>query len=209
MYDTSFDDAHSRRSDRTVLWALRVAGLIATIAAVSADAQMPGAPVLQNAWGTPGVVGAVNITGGSEGRRTRRLARGHLLLVDFSSAAGSATRRELATAQAAHTVFAWRCRSAERRARLASRRSPESAAAEATKRTTGGPLVIGDSLVDSTMSTAQIPVGVGIGWRRAIGGARGVSLYATPSYVFYTGREPLGQSLPHGTRGGCWNYDIG
>src|SRR4051812_43182098 len=67
VYDTSFDDTRSRRIDRTVLWALRIAGLVATIAAASADAQMPGAPVLQNAWGTPGIVGALNVTGGSDG----------------------------------------------------------------------------------------------------------------------------------------------
>src|SRR6476469_2857415 len=63
MYDTSFDDSRSPRTDRTVLWTLRVAGLIATIAVASADAQIPGAPVLQNAWATPGIVGAVNYGG--------------------------------------------------------------------------------------------------------------------------------------------------
>jgi hypothetical protein len=33
---------------------------------------------------------------------------------------------------------------------------------------------------------------VGIGWRRAFGGARGVSVYATPSYTFYTGGSHSG-----------------
>jgi len=32
-----------------------------------------------------------------------------------------------------------------------------------------------------------VPVGVAIGWRRALGATHGVSLYASPSYVFYSG----------------------
>src|SRR6185436_14423181 len=68
MYDTSFDHPgpEVRRSDRRALWVLRIAALIATVAAASADAQLPSAPVLQIVWATPGLVGAVNIAGGSD-----------------------------------------------------------------------------------------------------------------------------------------------
>src|SRR6185503_16378935 len=49
------------------LWIIRLAAVLAVVIAGSADAQMPGAPVLQNAWATPGVVAALNVTGGSDG----------------------------------------------------------------------------------------------------------------------------------------------
>src|SRR5437588_8614124 len=41
--------------------------LIAAFAAISAGAQLPGAPVLQNAWASPGVVGALDFGGGADG----------------------------------------------------------------------------------------------------------------------------------------------
>jgi len=48
-------------------WVLRIAALLAiVVVAASADAQMPNTPVLQNAWATPGIVGAVNIAGGAD-----------------------------------------------------------------------------------------------------------------------------------------------
>ena len=36
------------------------------VAAAVGGAQLPGAPVLQNAWATPGVVAAFNYAGGSD-----------------------------------------------------------------------------------------------------------------------------------------------
>src|SRR3954469_15322142 len=62
MYDATFD--HSR--DRRLLWTVRAIATIAVAAvASSAEAQIPGAPVLQNAWATPGIVGALNYAGSS------------------------------------------------------------------------------------------------------------------------------------------------
>jgi len=49
----------------------------------------------------------------------------------------------------------------------------------------GGPNQGGFPL-DSLASTTVIPVGVAIGWRRGFGN-RGISVYATPSYVFFSG----------------------
>src|SRR5262249_31416565 len=69
MYDSSFDQSGGdlRAFDRRLLWVLRLAAVLAVVAAASAGAQIPNAPVLQNAWATPGVSGALNITGGSDG----------------------------------------------------------------------------------------------------------------------------------------------
>jgi hypothetical protein len=41
--------------------------------------------------------------------------------------------------------------------------------------------------VDSVAATTAFPVGLAIGWRHALGDSRGISLYATPSYVFIPG----------------------
>ena len=69
MYDATFDQSpHSApASDRRFLWAIRIAALLGVAIAGAADAQLPGAPVLQNAWATPGLVAAVNLGGGSDG----------------------------------------------------------------------------------------------------------------------------------------------
>jgi len=37
------------------------------------------------------------------------------------------------------------------------------------------------------VSTGQFPIGAAVGYRKAIGSNHGVSVYATPSYVFFTG----------------------
>src|SRR3954469_1839723 len=63
MYDASFDNSRVNGW----LWMIRIAAVVAVIVAGSAGAQMPGAPILQNVWATPGIVGAVNISGGSDG----------------------------------------------------------------------------------------------------------------------------------------------
>src|SRR4051812_2997720 len=55
------------QSTWTMHYMLRIATAATVLAAASAGAQMPGTPVLQNAWGTPGIVAAVNVGGGSDG----------------------------------------------------------------------------------------------------------------------------------------------
>src|SRR5437762_12780543 len=69
MYDTSFDrdPGAPPRVDRCLLWGIRIGAIALTVLAGSAEAQLPGAPVLQNVWATPGVVGAFDLAGGSGG----------------------------------------------------------------------------------------------------------------------------------------------
>jgi hypothetical protein len=40
---------------------------------------------------------------------------------------------------------------------------------------------------DSTTNTTVIPIGASVGWRQSLGGSRGVSLYASPAFVYYGG----------------------
>ena len=191
MYDTSFDDSGSPRTDRTVLWTLRIAGLIATIAAVSADAQMPGAPVLQNAWGTPGIVGAVNVTGGRDGSTYAAAGSWAPGSARFqvSGGLGYQTRTGSSSSVAYGARVAMPFGGASSSFGFAAF-AGVGGGGSGTKKT--APSFPVDTLADSTVSTAQVPVGVGIGWRRAFGGARGVSVYATPSYTFYTGGSHSG-----------------
>jgi hypothetical protein len=191
VYDTSFDDDHSRRIDRTVLWALRIVGLVGTIVAVSAaEAQMPGAPVLQNAWSTPGIVGALNITGGSDGSTyaaagswTPGSAR-----FQFSGGLGLQQRAGSGSSVAYGARVAMPFGGASSSFGFAAFAGIGGGGSSTKKATT---TVVADT-ADSTSSTAKIPVGVGIGWRHAFGGVRGLSLYATPSYVFHTGGSSSG-----------------
>src|SRR4051812_41867342 len=63
MYEPLFDRSGSQ------WWscALRRAAGLAAVTAASAGAQMAGAPILQNVWASPGIVGAVNVAGGGDG----------------------------------------------------------------------------------------------------------------------------------------------
>jgi hypothetical protein len=40
---------------------------------------------------------------------------------------------------------------------------------------------------DSVANTAEIPLGAAVGWRHSFGSTHGISIYGTPSFVFYTG----------------------
>jgi hypothetical protein len=44
-----------------------IAGAVAVVLSAPITAQMPSAPILQDAWATSGFVGAVNLGGGSDG----------------------------------------------------------------------------------------------------------------------------------------------
>ena len=207
MFDASFDDRQSGLSalDRRWLWAIRIVAVVAVggVLAASADAQLPGLPVLQNAWATPGMVGALDVGGGPDGSvyaaavswtpinghfqvsggggfRSRTGVRsagayGMRAAVPFggaSSAFGFAAFAGIGggSGGTTHTV----CNV------TATATMPPGCAPEPPPGT--------GFIVDSTASGFEVPVGVGIGWRHAIGvGGHGVAVYATPSYVFFSG----------------------
>jgi hypothetical protein len=179
MYDASFDSSRANGW----LWLVRIAAVLAVICAGSAGAQMPGAPILQNVWATPGIVGAINVGGGSGGSVYAGAASwtpgsGRF---EFSGGVG------LATHTGAGSGAAYGARVA---LPLGGASSTIGFAAFAG---IGGQSAVKHQVptlanpVDSTASGAQIPVGAAVGWRHAIGGSRGFSVFGTPSYVFETG----------------------
>ena len=192
MFDSCFDSPQSEipRTDRRVLWFVRIAAAGAlTMMAGWAGAQLPNAPVLQNVWAMPGMVGAFNLGGGSggsvyaaSGSWTPSSGR-----FQFSGGIGSQTRTG-----GGGTGWAYGLRGAIPLA------SPDASfgfgafagigGGSGSKRVVDTVDATGTVVVDSTATstTTQIPVGVAVGWRRAIA-SRGFSLYASPSYVFLSG----------------------
>lgn len=204
MYDTSFDHrgADLPRSDRRVLWVLRVGAVVAVLLAADADAQLPGAPILQNAWATPGLVGAFNAAGGggtsvfaaalswtpavghlqisggtgfanSTGVRSRA-AYGLRLSAPFGgdqSTLGFAAFAGIGGGQSRTTTTTVSCTVV----------LPSCAVITPTRSISG--LIA----FDSTTSTAVIPIGAAVGWRHAVGSSHGLSVYASPAYVYYAG----------------------
>jgi hypothetical protein len=185
MYDATFDDSRDAR----ILWIVRVVGLIAVcVAASSAEAQIPGAPVLQNAWATPGFVGALNVAGSSgqsvfagaagwspgSGRFQVSGGVGYQNRTDFDGRAVYGARVAVPFGGAS-SAFGF------------------AAFAGVGGGPTGKRQVVIDTVtnekitVDDTLSsTTQVPLGASIGYRRAFG-SHGLSVYATPAWVIYSG----------------------
>lgn len=188
MYDATFD--HSR--DRRLLWAVRAIAAIAIAAvASSAEAQIPGAPVLQNAWATPGIVAALNYSG-SSGENV------------FAGAAGwspGSARFQLSggVGYQTQTDFSGRAVYGARVAMPFGGKA-SSFGFGAFAGVGGGParkMKVGvpapgdgfDSITvtDTLASRTQIPLGASVGYRRTIGSNHGISIYATPAWVIYSG----------------------
>ena len=158
-------------------------------AAASAGAQMPGAPILQNAWATPGIVVAANYGGSSDGSVFAGAAGWAPGGARFQVSGGVGYQSQ--TGGSGRTVYG---------ARVA---VPFLGGASSTfglagfagigggpSKTTSSVMTLPSGIVvagDSTTFSTEIPVGVAVGWRHAIGGSHGFSLYATPAYVQYAG----------------------
>lgn len=194
MYDASFD--HSPHSvpviGRGVLWALRIAAVAAVFVAASAGAQMPGMPVLQNVWASPGLVGAVDLGGGSDGTTYAGAVGWTPSSGRFQVSAGLGGRSR--TGAGSGGVYG---------ARLALPFGGASSTfgfaafagiggGSSTKSSTSTSPASGTASIDTTASTGEIPVGAAFGWRHAIGATHGISVYADPSWVFFTGGSKTG-----------------
>jgi hypothetical protein len=183
MHDRSFDPHRSTlpRRDRRASWVLCI--ILAAVApavmplASKLAAQLPTAPVLQNAWAVPGLVAALDIAGGSDGSVYAAAgswapASGRFQL---SGGGGIQTR----TGASARGVYG---------ARLA---LPFGGASSSfgfgAFAGVGGGGAAKPGSADTLASTTQIPVGAAIGWRHSIGARHGLSVYATPSYLFFSG----------------------
>jgi hypothetical protein len=139
---------------------------------VPAGAQVPGAPVLQNAFANPGLAVAANVGGGS-GQSY------------FGAAAGwgmGSGRLQLSGAAGAQ------------RSRNASRGAYGGRVAVGVWNSAGGTLGVGgfvglggaartrNSGVVTNPAVVAVPLGLSVGYRRRMGATRGVSLYASPFY---------------------------
>ncbi|HEY9226475.1 MAG TPA: hypothetical protein VIP11_07515 [Gemmatimonadaceae bacterium] len=192
MYDASFDHPASRLgvADRAILWALRIAAVLA-MSAVAADAQMISAPVFQNAWATPGFVAGINATGGGGGSVIGGAAAWapRSGRVQLSGGAGYENRSGGGSTVAYGVRLAVPIGSPQSEVGFAPFVGIGGGGGGTTD---GGIAVVGPIsffLPDTVASTTKIPFGVGFGWRKATQGSNGngFSIYATPSYTFFSG----------------------
>lgn len=130
-------------------------------------AQLPGLPVLQGPFGNPGLTVGAN-AGGGNGVTTyaaaASLGAGRFLL---SGGVGAVSPEEGSTAAGFGARVAVPLLS-----------FMGGAAGVAAFAGAGGSSSEG-------VSSVQIPVGAGIGWRRALGSSRGVVVHAAPMVTFY------------------------
>ena len=182
MYDTSFDLGMAGLSaiDRGLLWFVRILAIVVAIRAASADAQLPGVPVLQNAWATPGLMIAVD-AGGSDSRGVLAAAASWAPMSRIQLSGGGGYQfGHLVGSSAAYGV------------RVAVPLvAPSRAMGVAVFAGIGGASSHrNESIIatlDSVTSSTEIPVGVAVGWRHSGGFGRGFSLFATLAQVFYSG----------------------
>ena len=149
---------------------------VAITGAIQAGAQMPGAPVFQNAWAAPGIVVALDIAGGSNGSV-------------YAGAAGWAPSRGRFQLSGGAGMQA--SQGAGSRAVYGAR------VAVPVMQLMGGKVGIAafggigggaGSATDSLRSNTVVPGGVAIGYRQSIGsGGRGFSVFADPGYQYHSG----------------------
>ena len=149
-----------------------VVSLLVTSASL-AVAQMPGVPVLQNAWATPGLAAAADFSGG---------AGASVWAVAFSWSPG-ATQISGGGGMQSRTGLSSRGVYGVRVALPLAQFMNGNAGLSGFAGIGGGAA----TALDSSAVTSLIPVGVALGYRHAMG-ARGISIYASPSYQWASTR---------------------
>lgn len=154
-------DAKSRAGSRAV----RIALALSAGAWATASAQLPGVPVLQNGFSNPGITVAGNFGVGKDISAFAGAAAWAPASGRFQVSGGLGA----ATPEVGSSMFAYGVRAA----------------------VSLGGIIGGDNFgiapfagiggaSEDSLSMQNIPLGVGVGYRRAIGTTRGVSVYATP-----------------------------
>jgi hypothetical protein len=142
-------------------------------------AQLPGAPVLQNAWASPGIVIALDIGGGSgtaSGSTYAGAAAWSPANGGFQLSAGAGANR--ATGSASRGVYGVRA------AMPVLQMMSGNLGVAAFVGVGGG----SSSATDSLRASSVIPAGLAIGYRRSVGSAGGgFSIYADPHYQYQSG----------------------
>lgn len=160
-------------------WALALFTASAPLA--PAGAQVPGAPVLQNAWASPGTVAAVNVGGGSDGGAYVLAGSWAPTSGNYELSGGFGSRHF--SGAGGRSVYGFR---------LAVPFGGKAGAFGFAAFIGAGGGSVSTNAADSAVSTSEVPVGVAVGWRRALGSTHGVSVYASPSYVFLSGGRERG-----------------
>ena len=197
MYDASFDNNSDGIRDQRWLWSLRLAAIAAVLMATSSAAQMPGAPTLQNAWAAPGGVVAFNFAGGPEGQTYAAALSYAPSSAKLLFAGGYGWRNGLGTSQngayGLRLAFPFGFSGATGSFGFAAFAGVGGGPQVTTTRTV--PIPSGILVVDTLSSTTQVPIGLSVGWRHFSGGSQGISIYATPNYVFYSGGTANGNLM--------------
>jgi len=148
--------------------ATRIASILLSLAAATAplgaaaSAQVPGLPVLQNAFGNPGLSAALNFgSGGGASTYVGAASYGAGRLI-LSGGVGAFVPDSGSTAA-----------SYGARAALPLRSFMGGSLGVAAFAGVGGATL-------HDISTTQVPLGVAVGWRHRLGDTRGVSVYAAP-----------------------------
>lgn len=141
--------------------------LLLLLAATPLSAQLPGLPVLQNAFGNPGLSGAAN-AGGASGAAS------------YVGAASYGVGRFILSGGAGAVVADTGGTGAAYGARVA---MPFLSFMGGSFGVAGFVGAGGSSR--RGVSAVQAPIGASIGWRHGIGATRGVSVYAAPMYSLY------------------------
>jgi len=200
MYDASFDGPQSEQTRaQGWLWALRLAAIAAVLMATSSAAQMPGTPTLQNAFVAPGAVAAFDFGGASGGQTYAAAASYAPASAKLLFAGGYGWRNGSGTSQSG--VYGLRLAfpfgSANGSFGFAAFAGVGGGPQLTTSRTrvVSNGVLTGTVVTDTLSSTTQVPIGLSIGWRRFFGGSQGLSFYATPNYVFYSGGTANGNLM--------------
>lgn len=181
MCNASFDSTTSAlvRRQRRLLCRHQIAAAAALILAASAEAQLPSTPILQNAWASSGTVGAIDIGGGTDGTSYAGAVSFGASRLQISGGLGYQTR----TGMRARTGYGVR-------AAMLFGGANSTLGFGAFAGIGGGNT--SSTATDSATSTTQIPLGVAVGWRKAFGETHGLSVYADPAYVMYSGGSKSG-----------------
>jgi hypothetical protein len=164
----------ARNVGRTAAASAAISALIGIMAtAAVAAAQAPGVPVLQNAFATPGIAIAANFGGGS-GQSFYGAAGGWGMGSGRLQLSGAAGVQHIASA----TRGAYGARAAMTLWKSASQSLGVAAFAGF-----GGAQRTRSNNVVTNAAVVILPVGATVGYRRAMG-SRGLSVYASPLYVW-------------------------
>lgn len=182
-----------------LLRATLVAAAAGAISGASADAQISGLPVLQNAWATPGSVGALNVGGGANGSVYAaavsytpgggrfQLSGGAGYQTGIGSSRGVYGARVAipfgrSTSNFGFAGFAGIGGGSARTSHTTILCTASTVGCAIPAGATSGTITF-----DSSSTSTEIPIGAALGWRQSFGGTHGLSVYATPTYVFFSG----------------------